>query len=333
MAAFLVLLLAQSAYRLPWEEGKNFRCTQGNDGRLSHNGDARYAFDFSLPAGTKVCAARGGKVIEIKEDESEGGFEERFKTRSNFVKIDHADGTTGLYLHLQKDGALVDVGDTVLQGDVIALSGATGYVTTPHLHFQVNKGDSWESIPVAFADVAGNGVPTADGSYTSANPGVGPLKEEIWLLRRQTKLALQYGAYAFAWVRLKRLSEMKVKVKYEPVDGAKAELEALLKKGEAHADEIEKMPIDDAVRAWLLARRAWNGTPVEKRIDKISLQSKEGYAAAHARALATDKAQDAFLRGLKGEFEGKAPDLAYKEAVKAAPESDFGRWARERLKR
>jgi hypothetical protein len=80
-------------------------------------------------------------------------------------------------LHLQKDGALVEVGQHVLQGQIIALSGATGWIQgdpPDHLHFQVQKTekDLWytQSIPIAFTDVSdNNGVPTVGNEYTSGN--------------------------------------------------------------------------------------------------------------------------------------------------------------------
>ncbi|MGB8169537.1 MAG: M23 family metallopeptidase [Chthoniobacteraceae bacterium] len=43
----------------------------------------------------------------------------------------------GEYLHLQKNGVLVKVGDEVQAGDLVARSGNTGCSTGPHLHFHV----------------------------------------------------------------------------------------------------------------------------------------------------------------------------------------------------
>ena len=53
------------------------------------------------------------------------------------IVIQHPDGSRAGYWHLQKDGALVNVGDTVSKGQVIGLSGKTGYAFQPHLHFIV----------------------------------------------------------------------------------------------------------------------------------------------------------------------------------------------------
>jgi murein DD-endopeptidase MepM/ murein hydrolase activator NlpD len=64
-----------------------------------------------------------------------------------------ADGALGEYLHLQKNGVLVKVGDEVQAGDLVARSGNTGCSTGPHLHFHVRQpldGSTWRSVPVRF---------------------------------------------------------------------------------------------------------------------------------------------------------------------------------------
>ena len=70
----------------------------------------------------------------------------------------HADGTTGEYYHLQQDGALVEVGDRVIRGQQIGLSGNTGHTAMPHLHFAVYRatsGGNTQSIPVRFESADG----------------------------------------------------------------------------------------------------------------------------------------------------------------------------------
>ncbi|HBM76333.1 MAG TPA: hypothetical protein DD429_12390 [Clostridiaceae bacterium] len=74
-----------------------------------------------------VYAMASGKVILAKWY---GGY-------GNAVVVDHGGGLSTLYAHNNK--LLVKVGDTVSGGQKIALSGATGRVTGPHVHFGVMK--------------------------------------------------------------------------------------------------------------------------------------------------------------------------------------------------
>lgn len=138
-------------YSLPYEKGRSFRIVQGYFGVFSHQ--ERAALDFKMKRGTKICAARGGVVVRIKEDSDRGGWNKKYRSDGNNIVIQHPDGSRAGYWHLQKDGALVNVGDTVKQGQVIALSGKTGYASMPHLHFLVWNYDSkrqWGSVATRF---------------------------------------------------------------------------------------------------------------------------------------------------------------------------------------
>ncbi|MEN6578108.1 MAG: M23 family metallopeptidase [Phycisphaerales bacterium] len=145
-------------YRLPFEKGKAYRVCQGYDGRLSHHGPNQYAVDFAMPEGTTVCAARAGLVVDLKESSNVGGHENKYTNESNYVSIAHADGTIGEYHHLKTDGVLVEIGQRVVAGQAIALSGNTGYSTFPHLHFGVYSAASAEhmqSHPITFTTAQG----------------------------------------------------------------------------------------------------------------------------------------------------------------------------------
>jgi murein DD-endopeptidase MepM/ murein hydrolase activator NlpD len=68
----------------------------------------------------------------------------------NDVIIKHADGKYTLYGHLSQ--ALVSAGQTVTESQQIGVSGATGNVTGPHLHFEVRTTPDYGSDidPVAY---------------------------------------------------------------------------------------------------------------------------------------------------------------------------------------
>ena len=81
--------------------------------------------DFAAPAGTPILAAAGG-VVASAEPHPEFG---------NVVRVDHGNGLSTLYAHASR--FIVKTGDIIRKGQPIALVGATGRATGPHLHFEV----------------------------------------------------------------------------------------------------------------------------------------------------------------------------------------------------
>ena len=142
-----------ATYILPYPVGQSFPVSQGFHGKYSHTGGDSYSIDFKMPEGSPVHAARAGTVVGVKDDSSLGGGNKKHEWDANYILIRHSDGTLGHYVHLQKDGAKVKVGDKVAAGQLIGLSGNTGHSTGPHLHFAVFKAQSGkqrETIPVKF---------------------------------------------------------------------------------------------------------------------------------------------------------------------------------------
>ena len=89
---------------------------------------AHPGLDIAVPVGTLVRAAGGATVNQVGED-PEYGF---------FVLLDHPEGYQTMYGHLSR--IIVTAGSSVLQGEVIGLSGNTGQSTAPHLHFEIRQG-------------------------------------------------------------------------------------------------------------------------------------------------------------------------------------------------
>lgn len=122
-------------YYLPFSKGSKFLLIQAYNSKMSHKNEL--SLDFKMKKGSKVCAARDGVVTAIKKDSDVGGLKDEYLSQGNHIIITHSDGSVAMYWHLKKDGVLVNVGDTVKQGEHIGYSGNTGYTAFPHLHFQV----------------------------------------------------------------------------------------------------------------------------------------------------------------------------------------------------
>jgi len=148
----------QYAYRLPYGDGVSYPILQSYGSRLSHQGQEFFTLDFRMPEGTLVHAARDGVVVLVEESNDAGCWADGCGRLANYVVVLHRDGTTSEYFHLKKDGVLVEPGTRVSVGQPIAVSGNTGYTTTPHLHFGVYRAGSngrTQSIGVRFLTRSG----------------------------------------------------------------------------------------------------------------------------------------------------------------------------------
>ena len=157
-------------YALPYENNTAHLLVQGYFGRFTHK--ERAALDFKMKRGTKILAARDGVVIRMKEDGVHGAIKKEYRSEGNYIIIQHPDSSRSGYWHLQTNGALVNVGDHVTKGQVIGLSGKTGYTAFPHLHFLVwgfDKNGRWQQIPTRFQTSKGIKYLKAINRYRSTN--------------------------------------------------------------------------------------------------------------------------------------------------------------------
>jgi len=138
----------------PFARGQTWTISQGLDDNHTHSDAAnRYAVDIVMPLGTRVLAARGGRVMDTEDRHpDQGRKDEAFLEKANFVRILHDDGTMAVYAHLQQNGVHVHPGLRVPAGHWIANSGNSGFSSGPHLHFvvQMNIGMALESLPLRF---------------------------------------------------------------------------------------------------------------------------------------------------------------------------------------
>ena len=93
-----------------------------------HNGS-----DIKAPTGRKVVAMNAGRVVLSDYLPA---------LRGNCIVIDHGCNVFSVYMHLSKRD--LKAGDSVAKGEKIGEVGATGFVTGPHLHFEVRIG--WEPV-------------------------------------------------------------------------------------------------------------------------------------------------------------------------------------------
>ncbi|MSS00492.1 M23 family metallopeptidase, partial [Arthrobacter sp. BL-252-APC-1A] len=90
-----------------------------------------FHFGIDLEAGGcegPIWAAQAGTVSQVFQDIS-GGW---------IVEVDHGGGVVTWYVHMYSNGILVEVGDKVEAGQMIARVGSSGMSTACHLHFEVH---------------------------------------------------------------------------------------------------------------------------------------------------------------------------------------------------
>lgn len=85
-----------------------------------HTGD-----DYATPQGSYALAVRSGTIRWSNDNGGDFGW---------WIGLDADNGRTYVYAHLSR--RLAQVGDKVLAGQVIGLTGNTGFSTGPHLHFE-----------------------------------------------------------------------------------------------------------------------------------------------------------------------------------------------------
>ena len=85
-----------------------------------------YGIDLAASQGTPIYATRTGVVTVAAYQEGGAGY---------YVKLNHGDGYTSIYMHMTH--YIVKVGEYVTAGQIIGYVGSTGGSTGPHLHFGI----------------------------------------------------------------------------------------------------------------------------------------------------------------------------------------------------
>ncbi|MBI4095999.1 MAG: M23 family metallopeptidase [DPANN group archaeon] len=136
-------MLKRNKYALPIDLSAILKATATDSpahAKTYKSGKHYYAIDFICQVGTPIKSALEGVVVDIKDDSSVGGPDESFDVLGNYVEIKHQNGEYSMYEHI-RTGAKVRIGNSVRTGQIIALSGATGWLAQlgPHLHFEIHK--------------------------------------------------------------------------------------------------------------------------------------------------------------------------------------------------
>ena len=93
--------------------------------------DPHYAIDIAVPVGTKVTSPFDGTVVKVNNTNLKKGY-------GRYIVIQRNKNTDRFWFgHLS--ATKVEVGDTIVRGQLLGLSGNTGFSTGPHLHFERRK--------------------------------------------------------------------------------------------------------------------------------------------------------------------------------------------------
>jgi len=165
---------SESPYILPFPQGEAHLLSQSCCNPWGGHRN-RIAYDFAMPIGSPIVAARDGEVIEVIARYRDGDLT---RGHNNRVLIRHSDQSVAWYGHLQQGSVVVTVGSTVAAGERIASCGNSGNTgNLPHLHFEVFQSipyDYADAVPVSFRNAPGprdkRGALEAGATYT-AGPG------------------------------------------------------------------------------------------------------------------------------------------------------------------
>lgn len=172
----------QNAKYLPpffWPDARLINQAEDRVNNSHNSSENHFALDIDLPMGTPVMAAREGVVVaNVKHFPDTGRLDRTLNDQANYVMILHGDGSFASYIHLKQNSSALVAGQRIATGDLIGLSGNSGYSSGPHLHFdvQVNQRGKITSVPFRFWD-------PASGYY---RPKTGTRVQAVKIIRGET---------------------------------------------------------------------------------------------------------------------------------------------------
>ena len=116
----------------------------GKYGEQREGGRTHKGIDVAMPVGTPLKAVMDGVVSAAQMGSGERSY-------GLYVRIEHSGGKSTLYAHMSQ--IIVKVGDKVVKGQIIGLSGNTGFSSGPHLHFELHVNGT-HTDPSAYVGLA-----------------------------------------------------------------------------------------------------------------------------------------------------------------------------------
>lgn len=164
-------------YGLPYDGRFPRMLLQGNGQDPTHKGIDHYAFDFALPEGAAILAARPGRVARVKSGQTDW-VSDTIQVTGNSVWLLHRDGSVGQYTHLQPE-VPVHEGQKLRRGDLVGYCGPSARKGAPHVHFAVWRKDARgipNTIGIRFDDGTRSGfLPARSSFYGYREPPTVPL--------------------------------------------------------------------------------------------------------------------------------------------------------------
>ena len=135
-----------------------WKVTQGHNGKMTHQGEWKHAWDFEIVDEEGRCYSGEGRKLEdyysfskpviapadgwIEEihdgiDDNEPGLLNLQQNWGNSIVIKHGDQLYSKLSHLKKGTFKVSKGSPVKKGDIVASCGNSGRSPVPHIHFQI----------------------------------------------------------------------------------------------------------------------------------------------------------------------------------------------------
>ena len=150
---------SEGSNTIPGPQSKNWT---GAYGERRSGGRTHKGIDVALPVGTPLKAVMDGTVSSAGRGSGERSY-------GLYVVIQHSGGKSTLYAHMSR--IQVKVGDKVVKGQIIGLSGNTGFSTGPHLHFELRVNGA-HTNPAAYVGLAyGPGGTKGNPSALDGNDG------------------------------------------------------------------------------------------------------------------------------------------------------------------